>query len=268
MIKKQNKKNVLVENEKEKKARLSGKVVCITGSGRGIGKAMAVAFGHEQAAVIVTYCHRKTPALETAKQIKDAGGQALCLKLDVSKRASIRQVVKRVVDRFGQIDIWVNNAGILQQKPFEQVSDKDWDAMINTNLKSVFMACQEVMPVLKQHRQGTIINMASSGGQLGGPLAVHYSASKAGVICMTKSLARIGAADGITVNCISPGLIDTEMTQKEIRSAAGKKKIKDIPLMRPGTSAEVARTAVFLAGEDSRYITGQTININGGLYMG
>ena len=247
---------------------LTDKVVCVTGSGRGIGKAIALAFSLKKAKLVVTYCSQKEPAQNTVARIKKAGGQAICLKLDVSKRTSIRNAVTRIIKTYGKIDVWVNNAGILQQKPFEEISDADWDIMMDTNLKGVFMACQEIMIHMKKQKKGNIINMASSGGQLGGPLAVHYSASKAGVICMTKSLARLGAPFGITVNCIAPGLIDTDMTQKEIHSSQGKKKIKGIPLRRPGTSDEVARSAVYLASDESRYITGQTININGGLYMG
>jgi acetoacetyl-CoA reductase/3-oxoacyl-[acyl-carrier protein] reductase len=121
---------------------------------------------------------------------------------------------------------------------------------------------------MQKQGEGVIINMASSGGQLGGPLAVHYSASKAGVICLTKSLARIGAPYGIRVNCIAPGLIDTEMTKDEIYSDAGREKIKQIPIQRPGSVEEIAQMAVFLASEKSSYITGQTINVNGGIYMG
>jgi NAD(P)-dependent dehydrogenase (short-subunit alcohol dehydrogenase family) len=177
-------------------------------------------------------------------------------------------MVNSVIEVFGRIDILVNNAGILQQKPFLNITEEDWERVLDINLKGTFICIQEVFPVMQKQGSGSIINIASSGGQLGGTLAVHYAASKAGVICLTKSLARIGSAYGIRVNCISPGLIDTEMTRDEITSAAGIEKINQIPISRPGTADEVAAAVVFLASDTASYITGQTINVNGGLYLG
>jgi 3-oxoacyl-[acyl-carrier protein] reductase len=263
-----NKKNMLLEKPSCKRGAFSSRVVCITGSSRGIGKALVETFAREGDKVVITYRFRKKDAETLAKRFQRLGTESICLQLDVSKRKSVKNVIRKVIQKFGRIDVWINNAGILEQKPFEEISDKDWDQVMNINLKGTFMACQEVFQEMKKQKNGSIINMASSGGQLGGSLAVHYSASKAGVICMTRSLARLGAPFGIRVNCISPGLIDTDMTQKEIHSKAGRKKIKDIPLSRPGTAEEVARAAVFLASSASAYITGQTVNVNGGLYMG
>jgi len=177
-------------------------------------------------------------------------------------------MINRALETFGRIDVLINNAGIFQQKPFLEITDEDWARMMDINLKGAFICSQEVFQVMQKQGKGIIVNMASSGGQIGGPLAIHYSASKAGVICLTKSLARIGAPYGIRINCIAPGLIDTEMTKSEICSDAGREKIRQIPIQRPGTVDEVARAAVFLASDDASYITGQTINVNGGLYMG
>jgi acetoacetyl-CoA reductase/3-oxoacyl-[acyl-carrier protein] reductase len=142
--------------------------------------------------------------------------------------------------------------------------------MLATNLKGVFLCSQEIMPIMvRQGGGGSIINISSSGGQLGGMLAVHYAVSKAGVISLTRSLARVGAPDGIRVNCVTPGLIETEMSQKEIHSDVGQQKInQQIPLRRAGLVEEVAAAVAFLASEDATYITGQSINVNGGLYMG
>jgi NAD(P)-dependent dehydrogenase (short-subunit alcohol dehydrogenase family) len=181
----------------------------------------------------------------------------------------VRQLISTVTEKFGRIDVLVNNAGILQQKPFNTITDEDWDTMLATNLKSVFLCSQEIMPVMLRQGGGSIINISSSGGQLGGMLAVHYAASKAGVIALTRSLARVGAPDGIRVNCVAPGLIETEMTTKEIASPEGLQKIEQqILLRRPGRVEEVAAAVAFLVSDKAAYITGHTLNVNGGLYMG
>ena len=246
---------------------LKGSVALVTGSSRGIGKAIALELAQAKASVAITYKERAEAAEEAAEEIRSMGGGAMVLWLDVSSRQSIRRAIQEVIDSFGTIDILVNNAGVLQQKPFLTITDEDWRETMDVNLKGTFLCSQEVFPLMQRQGNGRIINIASSGGQLGGTLAVHYSASKAGVISLTKSLARIGAPH-ILVNCISPGLIDTEMTKGEIHSEEGQGKIRQIPLARPGLAEEVARVAVFLASEQSSYITGQTINVNGGLYLG
>ena len=170
---------------------------------------------------------------------------------------------------FGRIDLLVNNAGILEQKPFHTITEHDWDTMMAVNLKGVFLCSQEAMLVMARQGGGSIVNISSSGGQLGGMLAVHYAASKAGVISLTRSLARVGAGHRVRVNCVTPGLILTEMSQKEIQSEAGQQKInQQIPMRRAGSVEEVANAVAFLASDESSYITGQTINVNGGLYMG
>lgn len=248
-------------------ASLKGVVAMVTGSSRGIGRAIALAFARSGANLAVAYNQNADRAEVVSEEIRSLGGNAIVLQLDVSARASIRRAIEDTVDAFGHIDILVNNAGILQQKPFLEITDEDWHRIIDVNLKGPFICAQEIIPIMQRQGHGRIINIASSGGQLGGPLAVHYSASKAGIICLTKSLARIGAPH-ILVNCISPGLIDTDMTQNEISSPEGMEKIRQIPLIRPGSAEEVAKVAVFLASDQSSYITGQTINVNGGLYLG
>jgi NAD(P)-dependent dehydrogenase (short-subunit alcohol dehydrogenase family) len=245
----------------------NGPVALITGSSRGIGRAIALAFARTGASVAVTYNQRATEAEETLAQVISLGGQGCAIKVDVSSRAGVHRMKEVALDNFGRIDVLVNNAGILQQKPFLTISDEDWEAVLNTNLKGTFLCSQEIFSTMQQQGRGRIINIASSGGQLGGPLAVHYSASKAGVICLTKSLARIGAPT-ILVNCIAPGLIETEMTRDEVSSEAGKSKMEQILLKRAGLADEVASAALFLASDQASYITGQTINVNGGLYLG
>ena len=246
-----------------------GKTAIITGGGRGIGRAITLALAQKKFKIVATYVTGRDCCERTAADVRELGGEALVVQADVTKRESVRQLISTATEKFGRIEVLVNNAGILQQKPFNTISDEDWDTMLATNLKSVFLCSQEIMPVMVRQGGGSIINISSSGGQLGGMLAVHYAVSKAGVISLTRSLARVGAPDGIRVNCVTPGLIETEMSQKEIHSEVGQKKInREIPLRRAGLASEVAGAVAFLASEEAAYITGQSINVNGGLYMG
>jgi len=247
---------------------LKNKVVLVTGSSRGIGQAIALEAARSGADIVVTYRKQARSAESVASEIRKLERKALALQVDVSSRASIKKMFSQVLETFSRIDVLVNNAGILQQKPFMKLSEADWDRIMDVNLKGAFLCSQAVFPIMQRQGGGRIINISSSGGQLGGTLAVHYAASKAGVICLTKSLARIGAPHGILVNCIAPGLIETEMTLQEIASTEGQEKIRQIPLKRTGTPEEIAQSVVFLASENASYITGQTIAINGGLYMG
>jgi acetoacetyl-CoA reductase/3-oxoacyl-[acyl-carrier protein] reductase len=245
------------------------KTAIITGGGRGIGRAITLALAQKKFNVVVTYVARRDCGEQTATNVRKLGCEALVVQADVTKRESVRQLISSATDKFGTVEVLVNNAGILQQKPFNTISDEEWDTMLATNLKSVFLCSQEIMPVMVRQGGGSIINISSSGGQLGGMLAVHYAVSKAGVISLTRSLARVGAPDGIRVNCVTPGLIETEMSEKEIHSEVGQQKIgKEIPLRRAGQVGEVATAVAFLASDEASYITGQSINVNGGLYMG
>lgn len=245
-----------------------GRVALVTGASRGIGRAIALAFAHSGIDVVVAYHQKRESAEAVAQAIRTLGRRSLAARVDIAGRDCVRQLVHLTKATFGRIDILVNNAGILQQKPFLEISEEDWDRMLDVNLKGSFLCSQEVFPVMQKQGTGRIINIASSGGQMGGPLAVHYSASKAAIISLTKSLARIGAPFGILANCIAPGLIDTEMAKGEIHSEVGREKIGMIPLRRAGKVEEVAQLAVFLASDGAAYITGQTLNVNGGLYMG
>jgi acetoacetyl-CoA reductase/3-oxoacyl-[acyl-carrier protein] reductase len=245
------------------------KIAIITGGGRGIGRAITLALVQRKIDVVLTHLTRRDCCEQTAADVRALGCEALVVQADVTQRESVRRLISVATEKFGRIDILVNNAGILQQKPFNTITDEDWDTMLATNLKGVFLCSQEIMRVMVRQGGGTIINISSSGGQLGGMLAVHYAVSKAGVISLTRSLARVGAPDRVRVNCVTPGLIETEMSQKEIHSEAGRQKIgREIPLRRAGLVEEVASAVVFLASDESAYITGQSINVNGGLYMG
>ena len=170
--------------------------------------------------------------------------------------------------KFGKINILINNAAIAQEKPFETITDEDWDNMMAINLRGPFILCQEVIPDMIEQGWGRIINICSVGGQLGGINQVHYAAAKAGLINLTKSLARIYSKNGITSNAVSPGLVDTDMAAQELTTPAGKEKVRNIPIGRIATAEEIANVVVFLASEKASYITGQTINVNGGMYFG
>jgi 3-oxoacyl-[acyl-carrier protein] reductase len=247
---------------------LRGRTALITGASRGIGRAIALALARAGANVAVGYRERAEAAAEVVGAIEAGGGRALAVRGDVAVRADVGSLVARTLEAFGGLDVLVNNAGLLQQKPFAELDEEDWDRTLAVNLKSVFLCSQEALPALRAAggAGGRIVNVASSGGQLGGTLAPHYAAAKAGTIALTRSLARL-LAPGIAVNCVAPGLIETEMTRAELASAAGREKLAQIPLGRAGGAEEVAEAALFLAAS-ARYVTGHTLNVNGGLYLG
>ena len=243
--------------------KLEGKIALITGSSRGIGKSMAEAFASEGASVVVTYKKNSGKAKKIAQNLNDS----LVVKLDISSRASITNVVKQIMKKYGRLDILVNNAGINKPTDFDKITEKDWDLVLNTNLKGSFMLSQTIFPIMKKQRHGRIINISSTSGQYGGPRTVHYAVSKAGLIALGHCFARFGAPYNITNNNIAPGLIVTEMGDKMIKTKRGKKILQSTLLKRPGTTKEVADLAVFLASDESSYITGQTFNVNGGLLL-
>jgi 3-oxoacyl-[acyl-carrier protein] reductase len=243
------------------------RVALVTGSSRGIGRAIALELARAGVNVVVTYLEREDAASAVAAEARALRVRALAVPLDVSSRASVRGAIAAALTEFGRVDILVNNAGILEQKPFATLTDDDWDRMMAVNLRGAFVCAQELLADMKERGFGRIVNLASSGGQVGGTLAVHYATSKAGIIGLTRSLARLGAPE-VLVNCVSPGLIDSEMTAAEIASEAGKEKIRAIPIGRPGLVEEVARAVAYLASDAADYVTGQTLNVNGGQYLG
>ena len=243
--------------------KLEGKVALITGSSRGIGKAIAEAFANEGASIVVTYKENLKLAKKTTVNFNDF----LIVQLDVSKRDSIKKAIGKIIKKYDRIDILVNNAGINKPADFEDVSDKDWDIIMATNVRGPFSISQEVFPIMKKQNYGRIINISSVSGQYGGPRTVHYAVSKAGLIALGHCLARFGAPYNITVNNVAPGLIVTDMGEKMIKAKLGKKILSNTLLNRPGTTKEVADMVVFLASDESSYITGQTFNVNGGLLL-
>ncbi|HEY7828982.1 MAG TPA: 3-oxoacyl-ACP reductase family protein [Solirubrobacteraceae bacterium] len=268
--------------------RLQGRTALVTGGSRGVGRAIALALAGEGANVVVNYRERARDAAEVVAEIErlgeggdgdgdrggdrdrgrdgDRGARSIAVQGDVTEREQVRALLAAALDTFGGLDILVNNAGLLQQKPFADITDADWDRVLAVNLKGAFLCSQEAHAQLRRSGHGRILNISSSGGQLGGPLAPHYSAAKAGTIALTRSLARLLAPE-VAVNCISPGLVETDMTREEIASAEGHRKLAQIPLGRVGSAHEVAAAAVFLAAS-APYITGHTLNVNGGLYLG
>ena len=241
--------------------KLDGKIALITGSSRGIGNAIARELSSEGASVILTYKNNESMANDLQKELKNSMVQ----KLDISSRQNIQDALKQILLKHNQIDILINNAGINKPTDFEDVTDEDWDEIMNTNLKGTFMISQEIFSIMKKQNYGRIVNISSSSGQYGGPRTVHYAVSKAGLISLGHCLARFGAPHNITCNNIAPGIISTEMSDNIMSSALGRKLMDNTLLHRPGTVNEVAKTVSFLASDDSSYITGQTINVNGGI---
>jgi len=241
-------------------AKLEGKTALVTGAGRGIGQAIARQFAEEGARVAVADIDS-----ETARQTADAlPTEGMALELDVASKAAVQAAVAEVLGSFGQLDILVNNAGCLTYTTFEDCTEELWDRMIDVNLKGTFLCAQAVLPHMKGRGQGVIVNMTSVAAKTGGMAAgPPYSASKAGIHTMTLGLARAMAPHHIRVNGIAPGVIDTPMTQ----SAAHADLASIIPLGEKGQPEDVARCALFLACDDSRHITGEIIDVNGGLFM-
>ena len=239
------------------------KLVFVTGASGGIGQSISEILIKNGFDVVVGYNKNKSSAISLSKKLN-----TLSVQVDISKRSSIKKAIKKTEIHFGHsIDILINNAAISQEKPFENITDDDWDEMLVTNLRGVFCFSQEVLPEMKKKKFGRIINIASIGGQWGGYNQVHYAAAKAGVINFTKSLAKLYSKFGITSNTVSPGLVMTKMSEKEINSKSGKKKIASIPVGRLGTANEISHVVKFLCSEESSYVTGQTINVNGGMYF-
>lgn len=238
------------------------KVVLVTGSSKGIGRDIADNFVRKGYKVAYTYnCTHITNITNSSNIFK--------VEMNIGNRISVQKALINIKSYFGQdIDILINNAGIAQEKPFLTITDEDWQNMLNINLQGAFRLVQEVLPSMLEKQWGRIINITSIGGQWGGFNQVHYAASKAGLISFTQSIAKIYSKYGITSNAISPGLIVTDMSENELNTDAGKEKVKNIPLGRLGTKKEISNIALFLASDEASYITGQTINANGGMYFG
>ena len=247
--------------------KLKGKVAIITGAAQGMGKAVAELFAQEGAKVVVNDVIEEK-AKKIAEEIRSKGGEALAIRADVTDSKEISRMVEETVKKFGTIHILINNAGILRSTKTEEISEDEWNLVIDINLKGTFLCSKAVLPVMKKNRYGKIVNFSSSAGRsvstLGG---VHYTAAKAGILGFTRQLAKEVASFGINVNSVCPGLIDTEM----VRSNCSPEKLKNyehsFPISRMGTPEEVADLVLFLVSNESSYITGASLDINGGDLM-
>ncbi len=241
------------------------KVALVTGASRGIGRAVALGLAAEGVRVAVNFVRRRAAADEVVAAIQQAGGQTTAVQANVSQQSQVKAMVQQVVAELGPIDILVNNGAIYETLPLDQVTVAQWDRMMAVNLRGPFICAQAVMPMLKERGWGRIINIASNAGKSGSQWEAHYAASKAGLINLTRSLAKHLAPYGVTINCVAPGSTDTEMFATSLELIGDG--IKMAPLGRIATPEEVASVAVFLASEPAGFITGETINVNGGALM-
>ncbi|MEW6239234.1 MAG: 3-oxoacyl-[acyl-carrier-protein] reductase [Chloroflexota bacterium] len=245
---------------------LKDRVAVVTGASRGIGRAVALEFARRGAAVVINYNKSSTAADEVVKAVQAEGGRAAAFQADVSDLKQAEALIKFAVVTFGDLHILVNNAGITKDTLIMMMSEADWDAVIDTNLKSTFNCSKAAVKHMMRKRYGRIVNMASVAGQMGNPGQTNYSASKGGQIAFTKALAREVASRNITVNALAPGFVDTEildaMSPETLEAA-----LKLVPLGRKGAPEEVAYAAAFLASDQAAYITGQVLGVDGGMAM-
>ena len=245
---------------------LENKVALVTGGSRGIGRAVALELASRGAAVVVNYNKSPDAADEVIRKIEETGGKAAAFQADVSDTKQAEALVKFSVEKFGDLSILVNNAGITKDTVIMMMSEADWDAVINTNLKSTFNCSKAAVKHMMRKRYGRIINIASVAGQMGNPGQTNYSASKGGQIAFTKSLAREVAARNITVNAVAPGFVDTEILNAmppETLQAA----LKLVPLSRLAKPEEIGYAVAFLASDQAAFITGQVLGVDGGMAM-
>ncbi|KWX71021.1 3-oxoacyl-ACP reductase [Paenibacillus riograndensis] len=245
---------------------LKGQTALVTGGSRGIGRSIALQLAEHGVKVAVNYSGNEAAAQETVARIIELGSEAIAIRGDVGNSQQAEGMVKEVIDTWGKIDILVNNAGITRDNLIMRMKEEEFDQVIETNLKGVFNCLKSATRPMMKQRYGRIINISSVIGVIGNAGQLNYSAAKAGIIGMTKSAARELSSRGITVNCIAPGFIDTEMTHQlsdEVRSEY----VKGIPLARLGRPEDIAMTVVFLASEGAAYMTGQTLHVDGGMYM-
>lgn len=246
--------------------KLTGKTAIVTGASRGIGRAIAMELAKQGADVVVNYSGNDQKALEVVEQIKQLGQNSIAVQANVDDQASVEALVKQTIDTFGKVDILVNNAGITRDMLLMRMKEEDFDAVIQTNLKGVFLCTKAVTrPMLKQ-RYGRIVNIASVVGLIGNPGQANYVAAKAGVIGLTKTTAKELASRNITVNAVAPGFIATDMTDT-LKDEYKEELLKQIPLARLGKPEDIAHVVAFLCTDEASYVTGQTINVDGGMVM-
>lgn len=246
--------------------KLEGRIAVVTGAASGIGRGIAVAFAREGADIVVADMVGPEDAAVVLAEITEAGTRGVFVRTDVSDEASVREMARRALDEFGRVDILVNNAGIFTESLLEDVSVEDWDRVVNTNLRGTFLCTRMLIGQMLERGDGRIINIASQLGQIGGTSVPHYVASKAGIIGLTKALAREVGARGVLVNAIAPGPIETPLLDRETEEWRNAK-LAELPIKRFGRVDEVTPTAVLLASADGSYYVGQTLGPNGGDVM-
>jgi 3-oxoacyl-[acyl-carrier protein] reductase len=245
--------------------KLAGKVAMVTGGAQGIGKAVAFLLARNGADIVISDINLEK-AEETAKELQALGRRTMAIKVDVANLDQVEKMIGAILEKFGQIDILVNNAGITRDKLILRMTEEDWDAVLNINLKGTFNCTKAVVRHMSKQRSGKIVNIASVVGEMGNAGQANYAASKAGVIGFTKTIAREFAQRGINVNAIAPGYIETPMTDSLAEKV--KEELKRlIPMERLGNPDDVAEAVLFLVSDASGYITGQVLNVNGGIYM-
>ena len=247
--------------------KLKGKNVFVTGGSRGIGKAICLTFANEGANIAFSYQNNDAEARKTSKMLKETGVDVKSFQCDVRDRDGLKKAFASLEARWSVLDVLVNNAGVNNPTDFDQISDSDWDEVLSVNLKGPFIVTQEALPLLSKAGSSSIVNIGSVSGQYGGPRTAHYAASKAGLISLGQVIARFGASKKIRCNTIAAGLIDSDMAGDGMKSPAVQQASEAIILKRMGSFEEVSKAVLFLASEESSYITAQTINVNGGLYF-
>ncbi|HCV0191047.1 TPA: 3-oxoacyl-[acyl-carrier-protein] reductase [Staphylococcus aureus] len=242
------------------------KSALVTGASRGIGRSIALQLAEEGYNVAVNYAGSKEKAEAVVEEIKAKGVDSFAIQANVADADEVKAMIKEVVSQFGSLDVLVNNAGITRDNLLMRMKEQEWDDVIDTNLKGVFNCIQKATPQMLRQRSGAIINLSSVVGAVGNPGQANYVATKAGVIGLTKSAARELASRGITVNAVAPGFIVSDMTDA-LSDELKKQMLTQIPLARFGQDTDIANTVAFLASDKAKYITGQTIHVNGGMYM-
>ncbi len=245
---------------------LEGKVAVVTGASRGIGRAIALELGKQGAKVVVNYAGSEAKALEVVDEIKGYGTDAIAVQANVADADSVQSMIKEAISTFGSLDILVNNAGVTRDNLLMRMKEDEWDDVLSTNLKGVFLCTKAATRQMMKQRHGRIINISSIVGVSGNPGQANYVAAKAGVIGLTKTSAKELASRNITVNAVAPGFIATDMTE-ELPEEVKSEMLKQIPLASFGDPQDVANVVSFLATDASRYITGQTIHVDGGMVM-
>lgn len=249
------------------KKKLQGKIALITGASGGFGKSLALSLAKEGCDLILIYKRNIDQMRVLEKKLKLLDIKFDIIKADVSKMSQITRILKYIRKK-KKIDILINNAGINKVTDFEKINSKDWDNIMNVNLKSAFFLTQEVFKIMKKNKFGRIVNISSGAALYHGPRTAHYAISKAGLISMTKLIARFGAPYNILCNAIAPGIIETNLTKKEIRGSGGKNYIDMTLLKRFGRISDVVSSVLFLISGDQNYMTGDVMNITGGAYLG